>query len=174
MKNLDIRQADIGDAGYIALLGRVTFTETFGHFFRNPQDLRDYYDRTFSVEKIQSSLKDPNNIFWLAFADDLPVGYAKLKLNSPAPFGGGEGDAQLQKIYVLKDFLGQKIGPGMQNKLLAKAAESGAETVWLSALKSNERANNFYEKAGFVRIGQHDFQIGKEIFEYYVFAKKLS
>lgn len=173
MKNLDIRQADIGDAGYIALLGQVTFTETFGHFFRNPQDLRDYYDRTFSVEKIQSSLKDPNNIFWLAFADDLPVGYAKLKLNSPAPFGGASGDAQLQKIYVLKDFLGQKIGPGMQNRLLAKAYERGAETIWLSALKSNERANNFYQKAGFVSIGEHDFQIGQETFNYSVFAKKL-
>jgi hypothetical protein len=38
--------------------------------------------------------------------DNLPVGYAKLKLHSPTAQFGRPDVAQLQKIYVLQDFLG--------------------------------------------------------------------
>ena len=33
MKTIEIRLAKKEDAQFIALLGRITFTETFGHFF---------------------------------------------------------------------------------------------------------------------------------------------
>jgi ribosomal protein S18 acetylase RimI-like enzyme len=38
---------------------------------------------------------------------------------------------------------------------------------------SNERAINFYKKTGFEKIGNHDFQIGKENFEFIAMQKKL-
>ena len=82
MKQILIRKASIEDAEYIALLARVTFTETFAVHFRDRQDLINYYDTTFSVSKIRSSIAKTNNVFWIAFCDDLPVGYAKLKLFS--------------------------------------------------------------------------------------------
>ena len=65
------------DAQFIALS-----TETFGHFFRDQKDLIDYYNSTFSVQKIEEGIEKPNNLFWIAFANRLPVGYAKLKLHS--------------------------------------------------------------------------------------------
>ena len=34
MGQLSIREANVKDAAHIALLGRITFTETFGHLFR--------------------------------------------------------------------------------------------------------------------------------------------
>ena len=52
MNTIEIRLAKKEDAQFIALLGRITFTETFGHFFRDQKDLIDYYNLTFSVEKI--------------------------------------------------------------------------------------------------------------------------
>lgn len=67
------------DAPFIALLDRITFTEKFGHFFRAKKDLLDYYNRTFSVEKIRTGFNYTNNVFWIAFVNELPVGYAKLK-----------------------------------------------------------------------------------------------
>ena len=79
---MQIRRANNSDAATIALLGRFTFTETFGHLFGDQQDLLDYLDRTFNVEKLHNSINKSNNLYWLAFVDNLPVGYAKLKLNS--------------------------------------------------------------------------------------------
>lgn len=173
MNTLNIREATIDDAVHIALLGRVTFTETFGHYFKDPNDLMEYYERTFSVQKIRSSLLKPNNVFWIAFVNELPVGYAKLKLHSPSEFVYYKKVAQLQKIYVLKDFLSMKIGFQLQQKLIEKAIQSGKQGIWLSVLDENIRAINFYKKNKFSPVGQHDFDIGKEHFEFIVMAKKL-
>ena len=173
MHPVEIRLAKKEDAQFIALLGRVTFTETFGHFFRDPQDLRDYYDRTFTVQKIEDGIEKPNNIFWIAFVDRLPVGYAKLKLHSNSEFIGSTDVCQLQKIYVLKDFLSMGIGFQLQASLLKKAKELNFIDVWLSVLNSNERAISFYQKTGFETIGHHDFQIGKENFEFIAMKKEL-
>ena len=123
MNTIEIRLAKKEDAPCIALLGRITFTETFGHFFRDQKDLMDYYDWTFSVQKIEDGIEKSNNIFWIAFANRLPVGYAKLKLNSSSEFLESKSVCQLQKIYVLKDFLSMKIGFELQDALLKKAKE---------------------------------------------------
>lgn len=173
MNTLEIRLATPEDAAVIALLGRMTFTETFGHFFKDPQDPLDYYDTTFSVDKIEKSLTKPNNVFWIAFIDRLPVGYAKLKLNSGSESLDSERECQLQKIYVLKDFLSLKIGFKLQDRLLKKAKELGFETIWLSVLKSNERAINFYKRNEFEYIGDFDFHIGKEAFDFIAMRKHL-
>jgi len=170
---MKIRQANINDAEHIALLGRVTFTETFGHLFRDRQDLVDYYDRTFSVDKIEDSISKPNNVFWLATVDRLPVGYAKLKIHSLSSFIPSDSTCQLQKIYVLKDFLSKRIGQELQNRLLQRAKEENRKNIWLSVLNTNERAINFYYKNGFKKIGEEGFQIGKEDFEFLVLGKTL-
>ena len=171
--NIEIRTANKDDATYIALLGRVTFTETFGHLFGDKQDLIDYYNATFSVDKIECSLMKPNNVYWIAFVDRLPVGYAKLKLNSGSPFIPSENVCQLQKIYLLKDFLSMKIGFDLQNRLLKKAKEMGNLKIWLSVLRSNKRAIDFYLKNGFQQIGNHDFRIGNESFDFIAMSKSF-
>ena len=173
MSTIEIRLANEEDARYIALLGRITFTETFGHLFRDQKDLIDYYNRTFTVQKIEDGMKKQNNIFWIAFVNRLPVGYAKLKLDSKSEFIDTKDVCQLQKIYVLKDFLSMKIGYELQDSLLKKAKELNFDKVWLSVLNSNDRAINFYKNTGFEKIGNHDFQIGKENFEFIAMNKQL-
>lgn len=170
---MKIRIADSDDAQFIALLGRLTFIETFGHLFSDPDDLSTYLNQTFSVQKIRASLSKENNIFWLALVDELPEGYAKLKENSSSPFLSGQRICQLQKIYVLKDFLSKKIGRALQDELLEYAKQQDYKKIWLSVLKSNERAIRFYAKNGFDTLGDHTFEIGKEIFDFKAMAKSL-
>ena len=172
--NIEIRFANRNDASIIALLGRITFSETFGHLFTDPTDLSEYYERTFSVEKIERSFDNPNNIFWLAFVNRVPVGYAKLKLNSKSTFIESKNVCQLQKIYVLKDFLSLKIGSELQKQMIEEARKSGYGTLWLSVLESNERALFFYRKSGYKSLGNHDFRIGKELFEFIAMSKTIS
>ncbi|WP_299523732.1 GNAT family N-acetyltransferase [uncultured Lutibacter sp.] len=146
MNIIEVREANISDAQFIAILGRVTFSENFSHFFKDSNDLLEYYNRTFSVEKIRKSIDNSNNVFCIAFVNELPVGYAKLKLNSPSEFLKSKNTSQLQKIYVLKDFLSLKIGLELQTKLIEKATRHGSQLIWLSVLKSNHRAIQFYKK----------------------------
>lgn len=172
-KVMKIIEATPSDATYIALLARVTFAETFGHFFSDKKDLEAYLMRTFNLGKLRNSLTKSSNIYWLALVDELPVGYAKLKLDSPSPFIASGNVCQLQKIYVLKYFLAQKVGFSLQNAVLQRAVQEGFPKIWLSVLKENIRAIQFYEKNGFEKIGDHDFQIGKEHFKFQAMAKKL-
>jgi len=154
MGQLVIRKAKLEDAAFISLLARVTFAETFGQYFRDNQDLLDYHDKTFGVSKIRTSLKKDNNVFWIAFFDELPVGYAKLKKISKSDFINSDSVSQLQKIYVLKDFLSKKIGHKMQAEMFEETIKLGNKFMWLSVLKSNERAISFYNKNGFMEIGK--------------------
>ncbi|MCB0431017.1 MAG: GNAT family N-acetyltransferase [Flavobacteriales bacterium] len=170
---LEIRPATADDAFLIALLARVTFTESFGYLFRDRRDLLAYYDRTFSEKKIADGLAKPGNRFFLAFYDRLPVGYAKLKLNCPSDFLDGEGVCQLQKIYVLRDFLSKKIGLSLYNELMRTAAKNKQMEVWLSVLSSNRRAVQFYDKTGFRKIGEHTFSIGRETFLFTAMSRQV-
>lgn len=170
---IEIVVAKPDDANAIARLGRITFGETFGHLFRDRSDLQDYYDKTFGLEKITGSLSKEENLFWLALLDSLPVGYAKLKLDVKSDFVEGNRVGQLQKIYVLKDFLGYGIGLKLQDTLLTKAAELECDMVWLSVLRENNRAIRFYQKNGFNIVGQHEYSIGKEDFNFEVMSKSL-
>lgn len=173
MEKVKIRKATFEDAAYISLLARFTFTETFGKYFRDKKDLLDYYDRTFSVAKIRSSLLKENNVFWIAFYDDLPVGYAKLKKYSPTEFIHSERVSQLQKLYVLQDFISKKVGFLLQHEMMEETKRLNKKHIWLSVLKSNEHAISFYTKAGFIHIGEHAYDIGKEHFEFLVLKIEL-
>jgi len=52
MRKIEIRRAKKEDAGFIALLGRVTFTETFGHLFRD--EVKTRITKIFIREKNQN------------------------------------------------------------------------------------------------------------------------
>lgn len=169
--DLQIRHAVTDDAEMVALLGRITFAETFGHLFANHAgDLRTYLDRTFAVAKIRSSLGEPHNRYWLSHLNGLPVGYAKLKHPSPTALLPKEDPAQLQKIYVLREFLSQGIGKVLLSAVLDNAAQRGLKTVWLDVLKQNSRAIRFYEHRGFTPLGDDTYSIGAQTFEFHLMA----
>jgi len=166
-----IKKATFQDAKHIALLGRITFSETFGDLFSDKNDLLSYLNTTFSVAKIRSSLQKENNVFWIAYVDELPVGFAKLKKQSPLAAFPDKKVAQLQKIYVLKDFLAHKIGSKLQDVLFEEVNNIQSDVLWLAVLQENERAIRFYEKNQFIKHDLFYFAIGKEDFTFDVMVK---
>ena len=178
----DIRTADPADATSVAVLGRITFAETFGPPFQNhADDLRDYLDATFDVAKIERSLAKPENTWWLALRHRLPVGYAKLKCPSPPGHGAPPRQeaaperhaAQLQKIYVLREFLHAGIGGDLLHPLMRHAA-ARAPLVWLDVLRENTSAIRFYDRHGFSITGQHTFRIGAQSFLFHRMSRRAA
>jgi ribosomal protein S18 acetylase RimI-like enzyme len=169
-----VLKAQLDDAGVIALLGRITFKQTFGYLFVDRQDdLLAYLDRTFGVGKIMRSMGDPRKEYWLAFADGLPVGYAKLKYPSLTPLLDGEGVGQLQKIYVLKDFLEQGIGKLLLQTVLDHSVNLEIDALWLDVLNENARAIRFYEREGFDALGEDTYTIGALTFEFHLMFRRV-
>jgi len=171
--DVEIRRAERDDAAVIALLGQITFAETFGHKFRDhADDLRTYLEATFDVAKIERSLDKPGNAYWLAFCRRLPVGYAKLKHPSALPGQAAQDAAQLQKIYVLQAYLALGIGTALLNNMLPEAA-ARAPLLWLDVLRENDRAIRFYETHGFRAAGEDRYTIGAQTFAFHLMAREL-
>lgn len=80
--------------------------------------------------------------------------------------------AQLQKIYVLRDFLGRGAGLPLLRASLARAVAVRAPAVWLAVLRQNDRAIRFYDKHGFAPVGPHRFTIGAQSFDFAVLSKR--
>jgi ribosomal protein S18 acetylase RimI-like enzyme len=151
------------------LLGRITFAEAFGSFWA--EHLPDYLEKTFSVEKIRSSLSKENNVFFLAFADGLPVGYAKLKKYSPYEKLADKSPAQLQKIYLLPDFIGQRIGEKLQNALFDEVIANRIKTLWLAVWDENPPGIRFYERHGFRKETKYYFEFQGKRADFEVMVK---
>ncbi len=168
-----IRKAHIRDAESISFLGKKTFDQSFGHLFSDRNDLIDYFEETFSLEKIKNSIQKAHNVYWLVLENEIPIGYAKLQLKSPSGFITSDKVCKLQKIYILNDKLSSGIGSKLQQYIFDKAIEEGNEYLWLSVLKSNQKAISFYERNDYKIIGEHLFSIGKENFEFWAMARRL-
>jgi len=168
----EIRRAEPADAATIALLGRITFVETFGHLFHDQADeLRAYLDATFGVAKLEDSLANARNHYWLASLRRLPVGFAKLKL--PSPQEQYRNAAQLQKIYVLREFLDRGVGRALLYAVMAVAA-AHAPLLWLDVLRENARAIRFYARHGFVVSGEDSYAIGAQRFQFHIMQRHMS
>jgi len=171
---LTVLPAEISDAPMVALLGRITFAETFGDLFAGyEQDLAAYLAETFAPAKIARSMAKPDNHYWLARLDDLPIGYAKLKSRSGHPQVPGDAVGQLQKIYVLRDFLSVGAGKAMSEALLVEAHAQCCDQLWLTVLDSNTRATGFYERHCWLRRAKDRHRIGAQQFVYDVLVLPL-
>lgn len=167
-----IKKASKNDAPILALLAQITFKEAFGHVW-DKFVLKNYLRHTFSVKKLESSIGKSNNVFWLAYADELPVGYAKLKIYSPYEHLADPKPAQLQKIYVLNDYIGNKIGEQLQNTLFEQVRAEGLKTLWLAVWDGNDKAIQFYEKHGFKKETTYHYNFESMSFDYEVMTKTI-
>lgn len=169
---LVIKKAAKNEAAILALLAQITFKEAFGHVW-DKAVLKNYLKHTFSVQKMQSSIEKSNNVFWIAYADELPAGYAKLKIYSPYEQLVDPKPAQLQKIYLLNDYIGNKIGQQLQEALFEQVRAEGIKTLWLAVWDGNDKAIRFYEKHGFKKETTYHYDFESMSFDYEVMIKSF-
>lgn len=167
-----IKIATISDAPVISFLGKQTFTETFGFLFTE-DELNQYLEDTFNLKKLESSLLKPHNIFEIMYYDDKPVGYCKVKVGSNYNDSIDKTHVQLQKIYILKEYLGKKLGAVLLKYVFDLSEIKKCELIWLVVLHTNARAIKFYENHGFEKLKKYYYTIGKHNLEYELMVKKL-
>ena len=168
-----IKLATANDVELLALLGRVTFRESHGDYIEDKTNLNDYLDTSFSFETTQKQVNDSNNIYFIIYKNNFPVGYSKLVLNATSPFIPNKRSCRLERIYVLDEFISQKFGIDLLNKTIEKAQELNFEVIWLSVYIKNTKAINFYLKNNFEEVGSISFKISKQGYENPILAKKL-
>ena len=170
---INIKIANAANTDILALLGRITYIESHGHFIDNKNDLSEYVKTAFSVSKTRDDINDSKNIFYIIYADEFPVGYAKLVLGSTHKSVSSPNNCQLERIYILHDFIPLKIGQQFLSFLEQKVKELQLNTIWLSVYKSNKRAIRFYQKNNYKKIGLSTFVVNGKSYENLVFSKQI-
>ncbi len=163
---IKVIQANASHATVISTIGRQSFRDAFGHLFNSKDELPEYLNYTYQPEKLTVSLKKENNIFLLAFIDDVPVGFAKVKKFSLNDQIESINQMELQKIYVLTYYHGSGAGAALLRAVIKITKELQPDYLWLDTYISNLKAIRFYEKNGFVKFGKQYFTIGTQTFEY--------
>ena len=142
-------------------IGRQTFSETFAES-NSAENMAKYLEEAYSYEKLSAELNDPNSIFYFAMMGQDVIGYLKLNFGASQTEVKDNNALEIERIYVLKEFQGKKVGQMLFDKAIQIAKEQNAEFVWLGVWEENKRAIQFYTKNGFVEFDQHVFVLGDE------------
>jgi|OpeIllAssembly_1097287.scaffolds.fasta_scaffold01140_3 ribosomal protein S18 acetylase RimI-like enzyme len=161
MNTIEIIRATETDIALLINIGIQTFFEKFTEN-NSEENMQKYAAEAYSFEKIASEVNNPNSQFYLANLNNQTVGY--LKIN----FGDAQTELQdpkaleLERIYVLNEFQGRKIGQLLYEKTLELAKQANINYVWLGVWEENTSAIKFYEKNGLKAFSKHVFMLGDD------------
>lgn len=158
---MKIRKVIIQDIENLKEIGKLTFAETFSSD-NSEEDMLKYLEKGFSTEKLKKELKDENSEFYFAELDENVIGYLKVNFGQSQTEIKDKNSLEIERIYVLKEFHGKKVGQILYEKAIELAREKNVEYVWLGVWEQNPRAIRFYEKNGFVAFDKHIFKLGND------------
>lgn len=168
-----IRRATASDSAALASLGAEVFTATFAHSCTKEQ-LQAFLDEAYTPDAIAKDIADTTKDVLVATEDDGP--------SSPAPGGGKllgftyltrgssepcvehlERPVELQRLYISLGAHGKGLGKALSLAADSLARGQGFKTIWLGVWEENHKAQAFYRKMGYERIGEHVFDVGGDL-----------
>lgn len=156
------RPAAIGDGPELDSMALAIWIETFGHS-APPEDIAAYLGESYGPDgKLIRDLADPAVTFHLACDSDHIIGYAKLTKPFVDPMLSVDA-LQLNQLYVASDWHGHGIADALMRWTTVTARARGAKALVLTVWEENARARRFYEKRGFVHVGDYAFPTGTQI-----------
>lgn len=172
--NLKIRRGASEDAETLAPLAVKIFNDTFAaNPLNKPEDMRAYITEFMSVAAFARELADKDSVFFIAEIGGEMLGYAKLREHATEDCIADANPIELCRLYVVREFHGKGIAEKLMNECFAEATRKNFQTMWLGVWEFNFRAQKFYEKIGFARVGKHIFQLGSDAQTDLVMERKL-
>jgi ribosomal protein S18 acetylase RimI-like enzyme len=161
MNDLNIKKASLTELLQLQEISRQTFIETFAEQ-NTAEDMQKYLDDNFNRDKLTQELNNSNSEFYFATFDDKVIGYLKLNYAQAQTEFKDNNSIEIERIYVLKEFHGKKVGQILYTKALNIAKHKNSEYIWLGVWEKNQRAINFYRKNGFEEFDKHIFKLGND------------
>lgn len=158
---MNIRKINIQDVEELKAIGRRTFAETFSSE-NSVENMKEYLEIGFSTKKLIEELTDENSEFFFAELDGKTIGYLKVNIGLSQTEIKGQNALEIERIYVLKEFHGKKVGQILYEKAIELAKQKNVDYVWLGVWEKNPRAIRFYMKNGFKAFEKHIFKLGND------------
>lgn len=161
------------DAIWLAALMRETFLRAYGAASA-PSDVDAHLQQHFAVDTVAAELSSGERPVLVCMLGDRPSGYAQLDLVAPRPAAVDLLQAiELRRFYLLPEAQGSGQAVGLMQAVLALARARHACGLWLSVWQRAERAQRFYARQGFRRVGSTRFRIGTDLHDDWLLARAL-
>lgn len=161
MDNFKIVKVPLHEVDLLQIIGSQTFAETFSSG-NSEENMQAYLEQGFSSDKLKAELSDKNAEFYFAKLEDQAIGYLKINFGPSQTEIKDENALEIERIYVLKEFHGKKVGQLLYEKAMEISKQKGVDYVWLGVWEENPRAIQFYKKNGFVEFDKHIFKLGND------------
>ena len=166
-----LRECTPADADALGLVGAATFLETFAGVL-DGQAIIAHCAQAHDPDRYIQLLGLGCRI-WIAEAepDRCPVGYVVvgpclLPIAKP-------GELDIKRIYVLSRWQGMGVGEALMAKAVDYARADHQERLIVGVYVGNARAQAFYDRWGYQKIGDRTFSVGPKQYEDYLYALKL-
>ncbi|WP_158862355.1 GNAT family N-acetyltransferase [Leifsonia sp. AG29] len=174
-----VRRAVPADAASLAAVARVTFPLACPPHTTEAA-IASFIATVLSEERFADYLVDQHRIVLVAEDDaGATVGYSMLVLGEPTDEDVRAAirtrpTVELSKCYVLPGHHGAGVASTLMSETLREASLTGAAAVWLGVNQLNARAQRFYGKHGFERVGAKRFLVGDRFEDDWVMERSLS
>src|SRR5258705_12422069 len=130
MMDITIRSATENDAELIADLSRETFYESFASG-NTKENMDKFMNEQFTRQKLVNEVKQPWHIFFLAYINDEPVGYAKMR-DSAVPLDlVNQSCIEIARIYSVQNRIGKGVGKKLMQACHDIAKQKSKKILWL-------------------------------------------
>lgn len=159
--NIEVSKVTTDEIVKLQVIGRQTFFETF-YSSNSEKDMKDYLETGFSIKKLTAELNNSESIFYFAKLNNEVIGYLKLNFGQSQTELKDDKALEIERIYVIKKFQGNKAGQILFEKAIEVAKRKNMSYVWLGVWEENLRAIRFYKKNGFIIFDKHIFKLGND------------
>ena len=174
---IDIRPATPADVPAVAALAALTFP------LACPPDVTAESVAAFIADNLteahfERSLADTAREVLVALAAGEIVGYTLLVAGEPTDADVAAAvrirpAVEISKCYVHPDHHGAGTAGGLMQASIEVARTRGAAGVWLGVNQQNVRAQRFYGKQGFAKVGTKRFRVGDRMHDDFVFERAV-
>lgn len=161
MEEIKIKKITLANIDQLQKIGKQTFFETFAAG-NTEENMKKYLEEGFSLNKLTDELENKDSEFYFAELNSNVIGYLKLNHGQSQTELKDDTSLEIERIYVLKEFHGKKVGQLLYEKAINIAKGMNVSYVWLGVWEENPRAINFYKKNGFVEFDKHVFRLGSD------------
>lgn len=154
-----VRRAELSDARALAGFAERVFRETFGAA-NTPENMQRYATETFGEEIQARDLTDPGGVTLLADSGDALTAFAQLRFGAAPSCVAAKRPTEIVRFYVDRPWHGRGVAQTLMVAVRALAQRRGSDRLWLGVWERNARAIAFYEKNGFLAVGDQPFMLG--------------
>lgn len=154
-----IRKAKLADAARLSEIAEATFRDTFGSM-NTAGHMQLHCDANYAESIQAAEISNPAMVTLASEENGALIGYAQIRWGTAPSCVSANSSGEIQRLYVVKAWHGKGVAQKLMHACISELRKHGSDVAWLGVWERNPRAIAFYNKFGFVEVGDHTFPLG--------------